>query len=112
MSEVVVIRITNGPIDMPIEYLSETYACVLSSYNNLLRAIRRSRGRDADFLLNKLRGTERTLRNIKRALNGKYDIIVVMDLTVLKCDGLPDSLSDCIAGTILDFIARRKRHKK
>lgn len=82
MSEVVVIRITNGPIDIPPEHLSETYALILSSYNNILRAIRRSRGRDADFLLNKLRGTERTLRNIKRALNGKYNIIIIADLTV------------------------------
>ena len=79
MCEVVVIRITSGPIDILPEYLSETYAIILSSYNNLLRAIRRSRGRDGDFLLNKLRGTERTLRNIKRALNGKYNIIVVVD---------------------------------
>jgi len=31
---------------------------------------------------------------------------------VLKCDRLPDPLSDYIAGTILDFIARKKRHKK
>ena len=29
---------------------------------------------------------------------------------ILKCDGLPDSFTDCIAGTILDFVARR--HKK
>ena len=29
---------------------------------------------------------------------------------ILECDGLPDSLTDCIAAAILDFIARR--HKK
>jgi len=80
MKEVVIIRIKDGkPIDKPI-YLSGVHTCVLTYYKHLLKVVRRERD-GADFL-NKLFEAKRKLRNIEQALNGKYNIIVIVDLTV------------------------------
>jgi len=79
MKEVVIIRIIDGePAGTP-EYLSEVYACILAFYKRLLKVVRRDR--DGANLLNKLFATKRKLQNIEQALNGKYNIIlIVVDL--------------------------------
>jgi len=92
MKEVVIIRIADRkPIDIA-ECLSDAYFRTLAYYKSLLRAIRRDRKGGVNFLSDKLFRVERMLRNIKQALNGKYNIIVIVDLTVPR-----QSLVDIIA---------------
>ena len=80
MSEVVIIRTKDGePMDIPPEYLSEIYDYSLVYYRTLLRSIIRNKKGGDDFLLDKFFGMKRKLQNIRHALNGKYNIIVVVD---------------------------------
>jgi len=95
MKEVVVIKIVDRkPKDIP-EFLSKTYACTLAYYKGLLKAIRRDREGGAN-LLDELLKAKRKLQNIKQALNGKHNIIVIVDLTVPR-------------QSLFDIIARERR---
>jgi len=82
MKEVVIIRIADGkPIEEP-EFLSETYACKLAHYKALLWDIKTDRCGDAGSLLDGAYELKKKLSYIRQALHGKYNIIVIVDLTV------------------------------
>jgi len=91
MKEVVVIKIKDGaPIDMP-EYLSQHYIFISGYYNAILREIKK-RKESASSLLSDLFAFKIRKKLLEQALCGKYNIIVIVDLTVPR-----QSLFDIIA---------------
>ena len=79
MKETVIIQLKDGEVIDKPDYLSRDYICILAYYNTILREIKRDREGDADFLLDRFFELKYKLKYLKQALNGKYNIIIVMD---------------------------------
>jgi len=78
MKEVVIIKTKDGtPTDEQPDSLSRRYARILGYCKSIEIELKRGRG-DADFLLDSLFELKNDLKCLEQALNGKYNIIVVV----------------------------------
>ena len=78
MKEVVIIKTRNS--NPTYESLSWRYACILG-YCKKIEIELKKRRRDTGILLDNLLELKSDLKCLEQALNGKYNIIVVMDST-------------------------------
>jgi len=79
MKEVVIIKTINGtPTDEQPDFLSQRYARILGYCKSIEIELKRGRG-DPDFLLDSLFELKNDLKCLEQALNGKYNIIIVVD---------------------------------
>ena len=79
MKEVVIIKTINGsPTDEQPDFLSQRYARILGYYKRIELELKKDRG-DTCILLERLLELKSDLECLERALNGKHNIIVVVD---------------------------------
>jgi len=79
MKEVVIIKTKNGtPTDEQPDSLSRRYASILGYCKRIELELNKDRG-DTGILLERLLELKSKLKCLEQALNGKYNIIVVVD---------------------------------
>jgi len=86
MKEVVIIKTKNGtPTDEQPDPLSRQYAHLVGYYERIKIDLKKGRG-DTGVLLGSFYDLKSELKCLEQALNGKYNIIVVVDSTCLGGD--------------------------
>jgi len=79
MKEVVIIKTINGTsTDEQPDSLSQRYACILGYCKRIEIELKKDRG-DTGILLERLLELKSELKCLEQALNGKYNIIIVVD---------------------------------